>query len=218
VSEDYNAKAALADSEKALADGERAVADARRRLAADDINPADANVDEVVLQNTAGATITIGEKPAVHVVDGNGSRDQISTVIHDGKMTITSTGAPVRLAVTLPHLKSLRVNGPGNVNLVGLRDPLSIVTNGPATLQATGTVDSVNLTLNGPSNLSLSKLEAKNVAIRMNGGGNAEVFASKTLVAEVHGFGSVRYLGDPVTVTSVSGSGSIERLNSPKQS
>jgi len=176
------------------------------------------NFDEVVIENTASATITIGDRPSVAVNEPSHPSGRISTVVRGGKLVISSLGPPAHLSLTVTHLRSLRVNGPGDINLVGLHDPLSIVTNGPSSLRATGAIDCLNLMLNGPSNLSLSKLQAKNVAIRMNGGGNAEIFATDSLMAEVHGDGRVRYLGEPHTTTNIDGSGSIAPLTVSRES
>jgi hypothetical protein len=178
----------------------------------------DGEFDEIDLENTAGATITIGDTASVDVLPSDGSGRRIVKSVHNGKLVISGTGSGARLMVTLPHLKTLRVDGPGDVDLVGLRDPLSITANGPSTLRATGAVDHLNLTLNGPSTLGMTKLQAKAIDIRMNGGGDAELFATQSLQAEVHGMGRVRYLGDPKTVTKITGSGSIAPLPPAEQS
>jgi len=193
----------------ATPDQAKAASDASERSGGD--------FDEVDLENTAGATITIGDAASVDVIPSDDTTHRIIKSVHNGKLVITGIGGRAHLAVTLPHLKTLRVDGPGDVTLVGLRDPLSITANGPSTLRASGTVDSLILTLNGPSTLSMAKLQAKNIEIRMNGGGDAQVFATQSLQAEVHGMGRVRYLGDPQTVTKVNGNGSISPLSPTEQ-
>jgi hypothetical protein len=172
-------------------------------------NAVAAPFDGVVLDSRAATTIVIGESPSVVVDSTGGPEAGIRTYVADGKLIVSGHDPAGHVTVTLPHLRSLRTDGPADVTLSGLKDPLTIVANGPATLRATGAVASLQLTLNGPSNLDLAGLEAKTLAIRMNGGGDAKVFATDSLVAEVHGMGRVRYLGDPKTVTTVDGRGSI---------
>jgi hypothetical protein len=134
--------------------------------------------------------------------------------VKDGKLVISGRGGAVRIVVTVPHLRSLEANGAAKVKLVGLKDPITIAAHGPVQISATGTVDSADLTMDGPSKLAMAKLETKNMTIKMNGLGDAEVFATETLTASVNGVGHVRYLGDPHTVAKVHGLGSVEKLQS----
>ncbi len=185
--------------------------------------------DGIVLRNGANITIAVSEGAAVELAADQGAIDRIVTRVEDGKLIVEDKRAihtwsfgrqgPVpRLTLTVPHLKSLRVDGFGAVSLTGLRDPIAITVNGPSTLHATGNVDSVDLTVNGPSDLRLAELRTKDLSIHLNGIGNVEVFATDNLTATVQGIGHVRYLGDPHLVQSIHGIGSIERMTGPKES
>jgi hypothetical protein len=138
----------------------------------------------------------------------------INTDVKDGKLVVSGRGGAARIVVTIPHLRSLEANGAAKVQLIGLKDSITIAAHGPVQISATGTVDSADLTMDGPSKLAMSKLETKNMTIKLNGLGDAEVFATETLTANVNGVGHVRYLGDPHTVANVHGMGSVEKLQS----
>ncbi len=164
--------------------------------------------DRIELTENADATVEIGDTQSVRVTGSD-----INTNVRDGKLVISGHGG-ARIVVTVPHLRSLEANGTSTVNLVGLKDPITIAAHGPVQISATGTVDSADLTMDGPSKLAMTKLETKNMTIKLNGFGDADVFATETLTASVNGVGHIRYLGDPHTVSNVHGLGSVEKLQS----
>ncbi len=164
--------------------------------------------DKIEFTENADATVEIGDTQSVKVSGAN-----INTDVNDGKLVVSGHGG-ARIVVTIPHLRSLEANGASKVKLVGLKDPITIAAHGPVQISATGTVDSADLTMDGPSKLAMTKLETKNMTIKLNGFGDAEVFATNTLNAEVHGVGHIRYLGDPHTVSQIHGLGSVEKLQS----
>ena len=165
--------------------------------------------DSIQLEGATAADITVGDTQSLTVTSSGG----VGTSVHDGKLVVNGEGKGVHVTVTVPHLRALQVDGAGTITLAGLRDPISIKANGPVHLSATGAVDSAELTLNGPSKLSLTKLEAKHMIIKMNGVGDADVNATETLTAEVTGSGHVRYLGEAHTVAKIHGPGSVERIS-----
>jgi hypothetical protein len=168
--------------------------------------------DRVVLTDNADATIEIGDTQTVNVTAPNGKR--VKTDVHDGKLVVSGHMSGAHIVVTVPHLQSLEANGTTKVTLIGLKDSIKIIAHGPVDLTASGMVDSADLTLDGPSKLSMKTLETRNMTIRLNGMGDAEVFATETLTADVNGVGHVRYLGDPHTVSNIHGLGSVEKLQS----
>jgi len=165
--------------------------------------------DSVTIENNASATITIGDTQSVSVSGGLGHTE---TRVHDGKLLVSGSIPGVKVAITVPHLKSVEVNGYGKVNLEGLRDPVTIKANGAIKLSASGMVDSAQLILNGPSKFDVAKLQARTVTVEVNGVGDADVYATETLVADVKGVGHIRYRGDPHLVTKINGPGSVQRL------
>jgi Putative auto-transporter adhesin, head GIN domain len=164
--------------------------------------------DKIEFTENADATVEIGDTQSVKVSGAN-----INTDVKDGKLVVSGHGG-ARIVVTVPHLRSLEANGASKVKLVGLKDSITIAAHGPVQISATGTVESADLTMDGPSKLAMTKLETKNMTIKLNGFGDAEVFATDTLTASVNGVGHIRYLGDPHTVSNVHGLGSIEKLQS----
>ena len=167
--------------------------------------------DSVTIENNASATITIGDRQSVRVSGGMGRTE---TRVHDGKLIISGSIPGVKVAITVPHLKALEVNGVGKVSLEGLRDPVAIKANGAIKLSASGTVDSAQLVLNGPSKFDVARLQARNLTVEVNGVGDADVYATENLVADVKGVGHIRYRGDPHLVTKINGPGTVQRLAS----
>ena len=192
----------IADKAQAAVDKERAPANETRTL-----DP----FDSVTIDNNATASITIGDTQSVSI---SGVPGQTQTRVRDGKLTVSGSTPGAHIAITLPHLRALQVNGYGEVDLQGLRDPIAIKANGAVQLSASGAVDSAELTLNGPSKFSLAKLEAKNLVIQINGVGDADVNATETLVADVKGVGHVSYRGSPHLVTTIKGPGSVQHVAS----
>ena len=165
--------------------------------------------DSITIENSADATVTIGDTQSVMITGGVGHTE---TNVHDGKLTISGSMPGMRVAIIVPHLRTLQVNGYGKVSLVGLRDPITIKANGAVQLWGSGAVESANLVMNGPSKFQLDKLEAKNLTVQVNGVGDADVFATENLTADVKGVGHVRYHGDPHLVTKISGPGTVQRV------
>lgn len=165
--------------------------------------------DSIVLRNSADVTVTIGDQPTVSVEADENLVGRVSTTVESGKLVVGWTGGASRLNVTLPHLRSLNVDGPGSTSLSGLRDPISIVVSGAGNVKASGNVESVDLVVNGPGHFELTQLHAKDAKIVLMGTGDAAVFATRKLSATVFGPGSVRYLGDPHVTQNVLGPGSI---------
>jgi hypothetical protein len=166
--------------------------------------------DRVTIENNADVTVTIGDAQSV-TITGGGHTD---THVRDGKLTVSGSFPGVRVAIIMPHLHALQVNGYGKVSLVGLRDPITIKANGAVELWGSGAVESAELVMNGPSKFQLAKLEAKNLTVQVNGVGDADVYATDTLVADVKGVGHVRYRGDPHLVTTINGPGTVQRVAS----
>jgi hypothetical protein len=165
--------------------------------------------DGITIENNADVTVTIGDTQSVMLT---GEVGHVETGVHDGKLVVSGSSSGVRVAIVVPHLRALRVDGHGRVSLVGLRDPITIKANGAVQLWGSGTVDSAELTMNGPSKFQLAKLEAKNLVVQINGVGDADVNATETLVADVKGVGHVSYRGSPHLVTSIKGPGSVQHV------
>ena len=200
-----------AELDKAQAITDRAQAEVDRKRTQDSETRALEPFDGITIENNADVTVTIGDKQSVMLT---GEVGHVETGVHNGKLVGSGSTPGVQVAIIVPHLRALQVNGYGKVNLVGLRDPITIKANGAVELWGSGTVDSAELTLNGPSKFSLAKLEAKNLVVQINGVGDADVNATETLVADVKGVGHVSYRGSPHLVTTIKGPGSVQHVAS----
>ncbi|MDB5396531.1 MAG: hypothetical protein JWM91_4037 [Rhodospirillales bacterium] len=166
--------------------------------------------DSIALEGATDADMTSCDTQSLAITAASGSK-HLETTVPGGKLVVGGQRGGLRLQVTAPQ-HAMPVEGAGKVTLAGLRDPTSIRANGPIHLSATGAGASAELTRNGPSKLSLTKLEAKNMVIQMNGVGDAEVNATENLIAEVRGSGHVRYLCHAHTVAEIHVPRSVERL------
>ena len=167
--------------------------------------------DGIVLGTGANATIVIGDMAAIMVEGASQDVDRVSTLVENGKLVVGWTKGGSRVKVTLPHLRSLRIDGTGDTEVSGLRDPISIVVTGPGNVKASGDIDSLDLVVSGPGNFELSQLQVKDAKIVLMGPGNAAVFATRNLNATVLGPGTIRYQGNPQVTQNILGPGSVGR-------
>jgi hypothetical protein len=151
---------------------------------------------EIVLRGGEDATIQIGEYASVAIdSDADGNR-HVSTEIDRNRLVITGDGRTAHITVTVPHLRSLHLDGSGHTILSGLRDPIAIEVNGTGDVEAAGTVPSVEATVNGPGRLDLSGLRTERAKIVLNGPGGAPGHAVERWMGVGRDSGRLRYCGD----------------------
>ena len=78
--------------------------------------------------------------------------------------------------------------------------------------RAEGATSSLGLVIDGAGDAYCDKLQARQVAVRIRGSGDARVHASDELKVDIDGSGDVRYRGTPKITKSIRGSGSVEPL------
>jgi len=118
-----------------------------------------------------------------------------------------------RMAVTLPDLNKMRINGAGDIEIEGFNGgSFEYVLRGAGDLKASGKLDDLEITLHGAGNVEFKDVEAKHVDVTVAGAGDVEVTATESIKADVHGVGDITYWGDPKKEsTSVHGIGDIEK-------
>ncbi len=96
------------------------------------------------------------------------------------------------LKVTAPILPRIELNGPGNIELTGLDQPvLDLDIGGAGNVEASGKVGKIMVSAAGAGNLDLEKLIAGDGDVDMAGFGNADLSVTGRLDVSIAGAGNV---------------------------
>jgi hypothetical protein len=115
------------------------------------------------------------------------------------------------VAVSMPSLDALTLQGDGNITVTGPNSGrLTVTLLGSGNIQATGTTTRLEVTISGEGNALLGQLIAHDVKAALSGDGSLTLAATHSLNASVSGTGTILYSGNPSHVTTtVSGNGTI---------
>lgn len=176
---------------------------------------------QVQLDGDAAATITYGTTQKVSVT-GYGNlvpvyeTKLIAGVLHlrfkEGHRIRNSN---IRVAIEIPTLSYLRVNGSGNMTARNFSqgDMLEAYVNGSGDLLVEQSqFNKAVYQVNGSGILHANTTEAINVNAEIHGSGKIDLRVSGELDASISGSGVIDYWGNPAAVnTQVSGSGRINK-------
>ena len=171
--------------------------------------------DQIVLQGAMNIETVTGVEPKLTVEADDNLLEIITTEVQGTKLVVStrenyrsSLGVTVRL--TAPAVRSLVLNGSGNITATDVSGPdFEGTINGSGNIAATGSVSDLRATIAGSGNLDLSRLEAKNAVVSIAGSGSVNVHATDTLDATIAGSGDIVYHGQPKVKQTIRGSGSI---------
>jgi len=115
------------------------------------------------------------------------------------------------VAVSVPSLDALTVQGSGNISVTGISSPsLTVRLPGSGTIHAAGTTARLNVAIGGSGTALLTRLIARDATASIDGSGSIALTATHSLDASISGSGAIFYTGNPAHVTrSVTGSGAI---------
>lgn len=176
----------------------------------------------IELRGAAQMDVLVGPAPSLSITASPKSRAAFTSDVRGDTLILESHNrfwqpqlGKVEVRVTLPQLRSLGVNGAGEVSVTGASgDALNLSLNGAASLEANGKVGTLTASMNGAGSMDLSRLEAESATVSLNGAGSLEVNATAALDATVNGVGSINYYGKPAKVTTtINGVGSISPRN-----
>jgi Putative auto-transporter adhesin, head GIN domain len=195
-------------------------------------------IDAIVLDNAADVQVTVGGEPMVTIEADDNLLPIIMTTVEGKTLKIASaenysTNLGVKIKVICPSLRSLVLNGAGDITTDEVTaDSLELTINGSGSIwtalsvktltttiegsgnvKASGSADWLEAAVAGSGNLELEDLVAKRAVAAISGSGNAAVHATDTLVANVSGSGGISYLGSPTITQSVSGSGRVQAVD-----
>jgi hypothetical protein len=194
-------------------------------------------IDSIVLDGAADVEVTVGGEPSLTIEADDNLLTTIATTVEGNQLTIStmenySTNLGVRVYVTCPRLRSLVLNGAGDIttNEVASEDlevtvngsgniwtspsvkRLSAEITGSGNVKGKGSADTLEAKVSGSGSLDSEDLIAKNATIELSGSGSATVKVTDLLDADVSGSGSISYHGNPTVTSSVSGSGRLARV------
>jgi hypothetical protein len=161
--------------------------------------------------------VHVGASQSVIVDADSNLLGRVTTRVRSGSLQIGTTPGnlsaktPMLVAVSMPSLDALTLQGDGNITVTGPNSRrLTVTLLGSGNIQATGTTTRLEVTISGEGNALLGQLIAHDVKAALSGDGSLTLAATHSLNASVSGTGTILYSGNPSHVTTtVSGNGTI---------
>jgi len=168
------------------------------------------------LAGTLEVDVTVGKAQTVQVSGEADLMSKVTTVVKDGVLVVDTERNMkrrhhLRVAITVPELKSVALSGTGEMKVGGLaNESFGISLPGTGQLSVSGSTSSLRVVVDGTGQIAAKDLAAKSAKVEVNGTGSATLKVTDSLEANVTGTGSIDVHGKPARVKkSVSGVGSI---------
>lgn len=185
------------------------------------------------------------KQDSVYKVELSGQQnvlEEIQTFVSDNRLVIKlvpgirlRSHKSLKVIVSSPSLRSLRVSGSGDINTsnaittdrmdMNVSGSGNIIIanitagNADATISGSGNIKILGgviqgekLKISGSGNMDFSNAAAETAETTTSGSGDIRLQVSKELDVHISGSGSVLYKGNPVIDTHISGSGKVVRL------
>jgi hypothetical protein len=170
---------------------------------------------ELAGENNVIVRVGASQSVIVHA-DGNLLK-RVTTRVRSGRLVIGTTRgsliaeSPMFVAVSLPSLDLLGLEGEGNISVTGIKSrSLTVALPGSGNIEASGTTRKLDVTISGEGTALLRQLVARDANAALSGDGSIMLTATNSLTARISGTGTVLYGGNPTHVTqTVTGSGAI---------
>ena len=176
--------------------------------------------DQVVVEGSCNVHILYDSIISVKVKDYQNIVDFMETNMIHNKLTISYkkfscvTNSKSEVFITLPHLKSLSVEGSGDIDVSGKfkEKQISAVISGSGDIKfiKSDTINFLNAEINGSGNIIASEMPALSCQASINGSGDIRVNAIENLKANISGSGSILYKGKSQLDSKINGSGEIK--------
>jgi hypothetical protein len=161
--------------------------------------------------------VQVGSRQSVVVHADSNLLGRVTMRVRSGRLVIGTTPgnlsakSPMFVAVSLPSLDSLRLQGDGNISVTGINSRnLTVALPGRGNIEAAGTTTKLDVTISGEGTALLRQLFARDAKAALSGDGSIMLTATRSLTAKVSGSGTVLYGGNPPHITQrVTGSGTI---------
>ena len=178
----------------------------------------------VELAGANNVVVQVGPaKQSVVVHADNNLLGRVTTRVHSGRLAIGTTPgtlsakSPMYVAVTVPSLDRIALQGAGNISVSGINGQrLNVALPGAGNIEATGAATKLDVTIGGEGTAMLHQMIARDARAAISGDGTIMVTATRSLAARISGTGAIFYRGDPSRVTQkVSGTGTISPGGGP---
>jgi hypothetical protein len=161
--------------------------------------------------------VQVGARQSVVVHADSNLLKCVTTRVRSGRLVIGTTlgnlsaKSPMFVAVSVPSLDSLTLEGDGNISVTGVNGrSLTVALPGSGNIEATGTTTKLDVAISGEGTALLRQLVARDANAALNGDGSIMLTATNSLTARVSGTGAILYGGNPPHVAQrVTGSGTI---------
>jgi Putative auto-transporter adhesin, head GIN domain len=171
----------------------------------------------VDLAGANNVVVRVGARQSVIVHADSNLLGRVTTQVGAGSLVIGNTPgtlnarSPMFVAVSVPSLDALTVEGSGNISVTAINSPsLTVRLPGSGTIHAAGTTARLDVAIGGSGTALLSRLIARDATASIDGSGSIVLTATHGLDASISGSGAILYTGNPAQVTrSVTGSGTI---------
>ena len=171
----------------------------------------------VELAGANNVIVQVGVRQSVIVHADSNLLRRVTTRVRSGRLVIGTTPgslsakSPMFVAVSLPSLDGLRLQGDGNISVSGINSRnLTVALPGAGNIDATGTTTKLDVTISGEGTALLRQLIVRDATAALNGDGTIMLTATHRLTARVSGSGTILYGGIPPHVTQrITGSGTI---------
>jgi hypothetical protein len=181
--------------------------------------------DSIDIDGAARLEITIGHPAAVVIRGSEKSVRRVETEVKGDTLHIKSRAKDwiirndntrLTIQITLPRLKSFRLEGGNDVNVVGFAGgETEIRASGALNMIAEGHLEKLTMRMSGAGHADLSKLVADNARVTVDGVGSVIVNPRESLDATMNGVGAIFYTGSPSHVsTRMNGLGTIGKRDS----
>lgn len=174
--------------------------------------------EAIVLDGGLDIDVRVGPAQRVTALVDDNLVDNLVLEVENGALLVDwdkdcRPSGKCRLEIAVPSLRSIEVNGAGDITVEGLEGKsFDLRIDGAGDVELAGRVDSFDLSINGAGDVDARDLIAEEVVVSVSGAGDADVHAEESLVATVAGVGDVSYAGDPArTRIRTPGLGEVHR-------
>jgi hypothetical protein len=179
--------------------------------------------DRLVVADGVTVQVVRGDRPGVTV---HGREDVLSRVVTESsggrlRVAIRDRGIvigpdpmhDVRVRVTAPRLRDVRVDGAGDIDLGDVAaTALRFEISGTGDVRARGRADRLDAVVHGAADANLADLAVRDARVEIRGAASMTLNVSERLDVEIHGAGDVRYAGHPVVTRDVQGAGDVTQV------
>ncbi len=182
----------------------------------------EADFDSIALRAPGELTIAPGTSPSMVIEAEDNILELIRTRAENGVLVIELAQEPnpelrlhhpIRYTITAPHIRSVEIDGAGNIHGADIQaEELYVTINGSGSISLAGKVHTEVIEINGGGIYQAADMEAQDVQIRANGGAEVTVWAIQRLNVECAGTCAIKYYGNPVVEKDLQGIGVVSGL------